>query len=137
MELIREKDQVLNEFYSYAAKNAAQQRPSSNFLNLDIENLGVPEKLQENVVVLHKLNDSGSLEDATNKDTRRGIQPANEASLEIIEMHSKKYHETLEPGDDYLSLSLQSGLKTKELMLSTQGMKHQGRQMPYVNYKSA
>jgi hypothetical protein len=82
----------------------------------------VPNPPPENVVILHKVNDIEAGEGSTD-DTRRGVKPAGEASLEIIEMHSKKYHETLEVGDDYMSMSNQSGLKTKDLNISVQGFK--------------
>jgi hypothetical protein len=42
-------------------------------------------------------------EETADMNGRREIQPANEASLEIIELHQKKYHENLEPSEDYFS----------------------------------
>ena len=99
-------------------------------MNVDIDtvqSVSLP-KQEENIIIMQKVNDTLSNEGVVTsfKDTRRGIPPSNEASLEIIEMHAKKYHDSPDPGDDYLSPSPQQALK-KDMTISSQGMKLHGR----------
>jgi len=52
-------------------------------------------------------------------------------------MHARKYHENAsEAGEDYAQKSGVAAIK-KDLTLTQASNKLQGRQVPYLNYKSA
>jgi len=83
------------------------------------------------VIVVQKVADLNNAENIS-KDSRLGIPPSNEASLEIIEMHARKYHlESPQPAEDYAPLatsaSKSNGKDLASLTLSSSGMKLLGR----------